>query len=62
MDEVQRVIAAQKFKATLKPRLDNAVEKWHESQPPSIAPPIIDLDNLHIRAPWADDEGTRSPD
>jgi hypothetical protein len=62
MDEVQRVIAAQKFKATLKPRLDNAVEEWHKSQPPSIAPPIIDLDNLHIKAPWTNDEGASSSD
>ena len=62
MDEVQRVIAAQKFKATLKPRLDNAVEEWQKSQPPSIAPPIIDLDNLHIKAPWTNDEGSSSSD
>jgi hypothetical protein len=59
---VQRVIAAQKFKATLKPRLDAAVEEWHKTQPPAIQPPIIDLENLHIKAPWTDDEGTRSPD
>jgi len=60
MDEMQRAIAAEKFKATLKPRLDNAIDEWHKSQPPAIPPPIIDLENLHIRAPWFDD-GKRKP-
>tara|TARA_B100001939_G_C16875190_1_gene588315 strand:- start:192 stop:317 length:126 start_codon:yes stop_codon:yes gene_type:complete len=32
-------------------KLDNAEEDWHETQPPSVPPPL-ELDDLHIRAPW----------
>jgi hypothetical protein len=41
--------------------LDNAVEEWHKSQPPSIAPPMIDLNNLRIKAPWLDDGEQKPP-
>jgi hypothetical protein len=57
---VDRVVKAKKFEATLKPRLDNAIEDWHKEQPSSITPPVIDLDNLRIRAPWAND-GEQKP-
>jgi len=60
--QLNKVARDWKFQATLKPRIDRAVEEWHDTQPPVIPPPVIDLDNLHIRAPWADDEGTGSPD
>jgi hypothetical protein len=44
-----------KFEATLKPRLDAAIEDWHASQPEQIPSPVIDLDELRIRAAWIDD-------
>jgi hypothetical protein len=53
---LQRAARDHKFSATLKPRLDRAIEDWHESQPPSIPPPIISADELRITAPWAIDE------
>jgi hypothetical protein len=49
---LQRVARDFKFNATLKPRIDVAVEDWHAMKPPNIPPPIIDADELRIRAPW----------
>ena len=60
--QLNRAAQRHKFNATLSPRLDRAIEEWHETQPPAIPPPIIDLENLHIRAPWTDDESASSPD
>jgi hypothetical protein len=51
LDDVNREVSRQKFYATLPSKLDNAEEEWHESQPPSVPPPI-ELGDLHIRAPW----------
>jgi len=45
-----------KFNATLKPRLDRAIEDWHATQPPAIPPPIISSEELRVTAPWATDE------
>ena len=50
---MQRSIDKRKFHATLKAKLDNAEEEWHKAQPP-IMPPPIQLDDLHIRAQWHD--------
>ena len=55
-DEVDRAIKAKKFEATLKPRLDNAIEDWHRTQPAPVPPPIISSEELRITAPWATDE------
>ena len=40
----------------MQPRLDRAIEDWHETQPPNIPPPIISADELRITAPWAIDD------
>jgi hypothetical protein len=45
-----------KFNATLQPRMDRAIEDWHKTQPPAVPPPIIDSDELRIRAPWFDQD------
>jgi hypothetical protein len=50
---MQRAINKRKFDATLKKRLDNAEEDWHKAQPPMMPSPI-QVDDLHIRAPWHD--------
>lgn len=55
-DHLRKAAQDWKFNATLKPRLDRAVEDWHATQPPAVPPPIIDLEELHIRAPWTDNE------
>ena len=60
-DEMQREIQRRKFEATLKPRLDRAIEDWHKTQPPMAEPPIR-LGHLHIRAPWADELDTDPTD
>jgi hypothetical protein len=52
---MQRSIDKRKFHATLKAKLDNAEEEWHKAQPPMMPPPI-QLDDLHIRAPWYEQE------
>ena len=52
---VKREIQARKFHATLPHKLDSAEEEWHKSQPPAVKPPIH-LDELHIRAPWYEDD------
>jgi hypothetical protein len=36
--------------------MDRAIEDWHKSQPPVVPPPIIDPDELRIRAPWLDQD------
>jgi hypothetical protein len=40
-------------------KLDKAEQDWHESQPPAVPPPL-QLDDLHIRAPWLDGQETDS--
>jgi len=35
--------------------VDAAIEDWHASQPEPTPPPVIDLDELRIRAAWIDD-------
>lgn len=60
-DGVHRAIQRRKFHATLPTKLDRAEEEWHKTQPPAIQPPI-QLDDLHIRAPWFDDQETDPPD
>ena len=59
-NNVQRAIQRRKFEATLKPRLDSEIEEWHKSQPPTVPPPI-QIDDLHIRAPWHDQQKTDNP-
>lgn len=58
---MQRAIQRRKFKATLKPRLDAEIERWHRSQPP-MTPPPVRLDDLHIRAPWYEPDDTDPTD
>jgi hypothetical protein len=58
---VQRAIQRRKFEATLKPRLDAEIEAWHKTQPPTTLPPVR-LDDLHIRAPWFDEQDTDPTD
>jgi len=60
-DEMQRKIQRRKFEATLKPRLDRAIEDWHKTQPPMVESPTR-LGDLHIRAPWADELETDPTD
>ena len=60
-DEMQREIQLRKFEATLKPRLDRAIEDWHKTQPPMVEPRTR-LGDLHIRAPWADELDTDPTD
>lgn len=69
-DQLRKAAQDHKFNATLKPRLDRAVEDWHRSQPPNIPPPVV-LDHpldpelqtgesrllggpMSIHAPWSD--------
>lgn len=54
--QLQRAAQDHKFNATLKPRLDRAIEEWHETQPPAVPSPIISADELRITAPWATNE------
>ncbi len=49
---VKREIQRRKFEATLKPRVDAEVKRWQKEQPPAMPPPI-QLDDLHIKAPWS---------
>ena len=51
LDDVDLEIQRQKFYATLPHKLDNAEDKWHDSQPDNIPGPI-EIGDLHIRAPW----------
>jgi hypothetical protein len=54
--QLNKVARDYKFHATLKPKLDNAIEDWHKTQPATVPPPIISSDELRITAPWATDE------
>ena len=52
---VQRAIQRRKFEATLRPTIDSEIEEWHKSQPPTVPPPV-QIDDLHIQAPWHDEQ------
>jgi hypothetical protein len=54
--QLNKVARDYKFHATLKPKLDNAIEDWHKTQPATVPPPIISSEELRITAPWATDE------
>jgi len=54
--QLNKVARDYKFHATLKPKLDNAIEDWHKTQPAAVPLPIISSDELRITAPWATDE------
>jgi hypothetical protein len=54
LEGLQREIQRRKFEATLEPRIDAEVERWHKSQPPVMPPPKID--DLHIKSPWNDEQ------
>jgi len=54
--QLNKVARDYKFHATLKPKLDNAIEDWHKTQPAAVLPPIISSDELRITAPWATDD------
>ena len=56
------MIQDRKFQATLKPKVDRAIEEWHDTQPPDFPRPIVDLDNLQIKAPWSAEKDPKSPD
>jgi hypothetical protein len=51
---MKREIQRRKFEATLKPRIDAEVERWHKSQPPIMPPPKVN--DLHIKSPWNDEQ------
>jgi hypothetical protein len=53
---VQKAAQDYKFNATLKPRLDRAIEDWHEAQPSSPEPVIKHFPDggMSIHAPWSD--------
>ena len=61
LDEINREIQQRKFEATLKPRIDAEVKRWQKEQPP-VMPPPIQLDDLHIRAPWSMDSSKKEQD
>jgi len=52
--QLQRWAQDLKFHATLKPKLDAEIEDWHKTQPPTTPPPIVEPDELRIRAPWTE--------
>jgi len=54
--QLNKVARDYKFHATLKPKLDNAIEDWHKTQPAAVPPPTISSEELRITAPWATDE------
>jgi hypothetical protein len=54
--QLNKVARDYKFHATLKPKLDNAIEDWHKTQPATVPPLIISSEELRITAPWATDE------
>jgi len=58
-DAVQRAVQRKKFYATLKHKLDQAEQEWHRSQPKATLPPIR-LDDLHIRAPWYEQDSDQT--
>ena len=55
LEGIKREIQRRKFQATLKPRIDAEVERWHKSQPPAM-PPAERIDDLHVKSPWSNDE------
>jgi hypothetical protein len=65
-EELQRLIAAEKFRATLPAKLDAAEDDWHATQPKAPDPVIIEhpIDPgdsrllggaMEIKAPWKRD-------
>ena len=42
LHHLQRAAQDWKFHATLKPRIDVAVEDWHATQPPAMPEPVIE--------------------
>jgi hypothetical protein len=65
-EELQRLIAAEKFRATLPAKLDAAEDAWHAAQPKAPDPVIIEhpIDTgdsqllggaMEIKAPWKRD-------
>lgn len=69
-DHLRKAAQDHKFNATLKPRLDRAVEDWHATQPQSPLPVVVhhEIDDelqtgesrllggaMSIQAPWNDD-------
>ena len=42
LHHLQRAAQDWKFHATLKPRIDVAVEDWHATQPPDMPAPVIE--------------------
>jgi len=67
--KIQRTAQDHKFQATLKPRLDNAIEDWHADQPLTPKPVVVNEpinDELQtgdsrllggamsIHSPWSD--------
>ena len=75
-DHLQKAAQDHKFHATLKPRLDRAIEDWHADQPPKPTPVVVHEppnDELQtgesrllggamtIRSPWSNDEQQDPP-
>jgi hypothetical protein len=56
-EELQRLIAAEKFHATLPAKLDTAEADWHEAQPTAPDPIIVEHPGggMSIHAPWKRD-------
>ena len=73
-DHVHQAAKDFKFQATLKPRLDRAVEDWHKTQPEAAGPVVVDepIDEelqtgdsrllgggMSIHAPWTNNSDTK---
>jgi hypothetical protein len=56
-EELQRLIAAEKFHATLPAKLDKAEDDWHATQPTAPDPIIVEHPDggMSIHAPWKRD-------
>jgi len=61
---VERAIAKRKFHATLKHRLDTAVEIWRATAPDEPPTPVYKEDGwkMSIHSPWSDDAKTDPPE
>ena len=61
---MERAIAKRKFHATLKSRLDTAIEVWRATQPDEPVKPVYKEDGwkLSIHSPWSDDAKTDPPE
>ena len=61
---MERAIAKRKFHATLKPRLDTAIEDWRATQPDEPIKPVYKEDGwkISIHSPWSDDATTDPPE